>query len=181
MLLPPVEWRTIPGFPSYEASNGGLVRSVNRSHERLHPTTGVATRFTRRGIILSQIYRHGYMVVNLSEGGKTKRMSVHQLVARAWHGNPCAGMVVNHINGNKLDNRPSNLEYVTNRENVLHAYKTALVDNAGEKNGRAKLSDEDVNQIRLMKGQKSGAAVGRMFGVTRTHIHRLWKNLSRAT
>lgn len=58
-------------------------------------------------------------------GSKVK--SVHRLVARAWHGVPKDGQIVNHINGIKADNRPENLEWCTYRENTRHAYAMGLM------------------------------------------------------
>ncbi len=51
---------------------------------------------------------------------------VHQVVARAWIPNPNNDPQVNHVDGVKINNHPSNLEWATNRENVLHAYKLGL-------------------------------------------------------
>jgi hypothetical protein len=51
---------------------------------------------------------------------------VHQVVARAWIPNPNDDPQVNHKDGVKINNHPSNLEWVTNRDNVIHAYRLGL-------------------------------------------------------
>src|SRR5699024_2616025 len=54
---------------------------------------------------------------------------------------------VNHIDGNKLNNHLTNLEWLTGRDNVLHAYNTGLITNIGEGSPNAKLSNADVLEI----------------------------------
>lgn len=65
-----------------------------------------------------------YMVVSVSENGKQKMFYVHRLVASAFIPNPEEKPQVNHIDGNPSNNNVKNLEWVTGRENVLHAYKS---------------------------------------------------------
>ena len=68
--------------------------------------------------ILKPVVRHdGYAVVNLYAGGKPKTFKVHRLVCEAFHENLDNKPQVNHINEIKTDNRASNLEWATAREN----------------------------------------------------------------
>jgi len=74
----------------------------------------------------------GYLRVNV--GGKTKRDRIHRLVAKAFIDNPNYKPFVNHIDGNKKNNKADNLEWVTPKENSLHASKTGLLShNTGRK------------------------------------------------
>lgn len=66
----------------------------------------------------------GYCLVDIYPIRKNKR--VHRLVAAAHLLNPMNKPQVNHKNGNKLDNRAVNLEWVTDKENKTHGYKTGL-------------------------------------------------------
>lgn len=66
----------------------------------------------------------GYQVVSLVKNGIPKTKTVHRLVAEAFYGT--SNKEVNHKNGNKSDNRLSNLEFVTKSENVRHALTTGL-------------------------------------------------------
>ena len=69
----------------------------------------------------------GYPVVNASRPPQC----VHRLVAETWIPNPYHYRDVNHINGDKTDNRVENLEWVTHSENIRHAFRTGLKKPSG--------------------------------------------------
>ena len=99
------EWRAVPGFPDYEVSNMGNVRSFIRGAE---------------GHILSPScnrQRYGYLHVNLSRSGKQYTRRIHRLVAEAFIPNPYKKPEVNHIDCNPANNNVENLEWVTPKEN----------------------------------------------------------------
>lgn len=168
------EWRPVIGFPLYEASSHGRVRSVDRL--RTHWAGG---QRKINGRILKPIPNRGYLVVKL--GGPNMARGIHQVVALAFIGIPPDGHVVNHKDGIKTNNVPENLEYITDPENVKHAYRTGLLSNTGAKNGNARLSDEQVKEIRLhsREGWKN-SELARRFNVSRTHIRRLISGAMRA-
>lgn len=107
-------WKTIPGYEElYEASNLGRIRSLPRA--------------TTNGRVL-KLYcnsKNGYMYVSLSKDNVQKSRRVHRLVMAAFNGLN-DGLQVNHLNGNKADNRIDNLEYCTQSENMKHAYIAGL-------------------------------------------------------
>lgn len=171
-------WRAVPDATHYEASNMGRVRSVE--HERRFVTGIGQCRRTFPSRILTPFLKRGYYHVSLARGHGRRQRPVHQLVAAAFIGLRQEGMATNHINGIKTDNRPENLEYITNSENVHHAYRTGLLDNSGERSPASKLTTDAVREIR-----ESGTAtrtLSEKFGISTTHIHRVrsrkvWKHI----
>lgn len=115
-------WKEVLGYEGlYEVSNLGRVRSVDR-----YVNSGGVMNKNRLSLKKGRLLncsptKRGYTRVSLSKGSKTQQIMIHRLVAIAFL-NPIEGKLnVNHINGIKEDNRVSNLEFVNQRENVLHA------------------------------------------------------------
>lgn len=114
------EWRAIPGFPEYEASNVGNIRSWKPRS----PTA--ATPEAPR--ILSQYHNAkvgGYHYVTLRRDGKNVLRRVHVLVAATFIG-PCpTGTEVMHLDHNPCVNAVGNLRYGTHAENMSFTTKEA--------------------------------------------------------
>jgi hypothetical protein len=174
-------WRAIPGYENWQASNLGRIRSLDRVVHRKN-RWGVEVAFQWKGRVLTPVLHHkGYHVVKLGQGKKL--WGWHQLIALAWIGPRPDGAVVNHIDGCKLNNRPENLEYITNSENVHHAYRTGLLSNKGMSNGNRKLTEEMVRKIlaypRTVKAADVAAAVGcKTHNVVNIRAGRSWQHLS---
>ncbi len=110
--------------------------------------------------------KDGYLTIVLCKDGRMMYRGVHQLVMNAFIGMPPDGMQVNHKDGNKSNNHLGNLEYVTRSENHLHRCRI-LGHGRGESNGRSKLTESKVREIRkLYADGVSCAAIGRLYGVT---------------
>jgi hypothetical protein len=107
------KWRPIEGFPSYEVSNFGHVKSFKRGKAK---------------ILKPRATKTGYLRVLLCNNGKEYDKYIHRLVLEAFVGKPSGKMEANHKNGKKTDNRLENLEWVTPLENLNHAYEIGLRD-----------------------------------------------------
>lgn len=112
-------WKEVSGYDSYEVSSLGRVRSldseivVSRGHQ-------IYKRTCRGRMLKLDKDKHGYLRATFSKNGKMKHFLVHRLVANAFleahQGKEC----INHKDGNKENNIPSNLEWVTPSENNGH-------------------------------------------------------------
>lgn len=133
------QWKDIDGYEGiYKISNFGNVLSVKNNKLRaIH------------------LDKDGYCRVMLCKNGRKKSSIVHRLVANAFIPNLENKPQVNHKNGIKTDNRLENLEWVTNSENMKHAFLTGLKKYTNEcreahKKFR-KLTDEQVEKIRYFR------------------------------
>ena len=115
-------WRKILGYEdSYEVSNYGRVKSLSREIE-VHRDGETHVRYFREKL-MSLSTRTRYPNVNLSRDGRPENFLIHRLVAQAFIPNPENKPYVNHIDGNTHNNHVSNLEWVTQSENINHAIK----------------------------------------------------------
>lgn len=156
------EWRPVVGYEGwYSVSNTGMVR-----RERKEKAT------TAGRIRTSRINKRGYLYLCIFMPGKNKTVKVHHLVADAWIGPRPLGMVVNHRNGIKTDNRVENLEYVTQKENIRHAIHTLGRHRSGESNSQSKLTEFDVISIRneYATGRFKQVELGEKYGVCQVVI-----------
>ncbi len=112
-------WKDILGYEEkYQVSNYGNIKALSRKVN----TKGCSVRIIKERIL--KIYKgYRYQVVYL---GRRNSKSVHKLVALAFVPNPHNKPQINHIDGNKQNNNADNLEWCTQSENQLHAYKIGL-------------------------------------------------------
>jgi hypothetical protein len=125
----------------------------------------------------------GYLLVRAMISGKRVVGLAHRLVWQNLHGDIPDGKTVNHQNGIKDDNRPENIELRTTAENMEHAHRSGLIDQRGEKNPAAKLSDREVVQIRLAydQGSYTMEQLSERFGVRVQQISRIVRGQRRAS
>ena len=114
------EWRPIEGFPLCYVSNFGRIISKRRYRDGML----VKQQFTKNGYCSAQLY---------DDKNVCRRVLVHRMVAFSFVDNPDSDVnkEVNHIDGNKQNNTPDNLEWCDRKKNMRHAVKTGLMKNVG--------------------------------------------------
>ena len=184
------EWRPVEGFPDYEVSSLGVVRSWklrgNIHGRRADYPRIMKTAFCGPG----RDYERVILTVNGIQTGR----KIHHLVLEAFVGpRPSLKHGCNHKNSKRWDNRADNLEWMTQKENMQHAWKYGFMtapygeysprECKGEANGNAKLTERDVLRIReLFNDGHSQVKIADFYGVTNVLIskvirRKLWSHV----
>lgn len=117
------EWRGVVGYEGmYEVSNLGRIRSLNRVVSR----SDGERRNIKGKILKTRIDKHGYERIDLKINGKSKLWLVHRIVAMAFIEKKKGCNYIDHIDGNRSNNLPSNLRWCTISEN--NTYPIAIAN-----------------------------------------------------
>lgn len=139
----------IPNFDNYAVSNEGILKNVKNGK-----------------ILKLQLNQNGYPTYTLCQNGVKKAFAIHRLVALFFIPNPENKEQVNHINGIKTDNRVSNLEWCTAKENDTHARMLGL-----------KSENKPVESIHLLTNTStifySIGEASALLGINRGTIHKV--------
>ena len=138
-------------------------------------------------VLRQTIDSRGYPRVDLCSDGERTPFRVHTLVASAFLGPRPDRMEVRHLDGDKLNNDLKNLAYGTRQENEADKVRHGT-SNRGERCGTAKLTAEDVMEIRekYATGNYFQYELGRQYNVSKAHMHRIvnrkvWTHLPKTT
>ena len=116
-------WKDVRGYEGfYQVSNKGRVKSSARVI-----TWKDGERKVSEKIMKNQIDKDGYLVVSLNKNKKRNSFKVHRLVATEFLENKENLPVVNHINEDKKDNVPSNLEWCTRKYNSQYSLNRSII------------------------------------------------------
>lgn len=151
-----ITWKRIPDYLDYEASNQGTIRN-----------------YSTKKILNIHTTSMGYRTVNVknSSTGKWKNQRIYRLVGYAFLGPKPDGMGIRHLNGNSLDDNLTNLEYGTQEVNMQDKMEHGT-SMRGEKHPNCKLNCKDLRKLFKLResGKFSQRALGKIFGVTQSHI-----------
>lgn len=154
------EWKDIQGYEgSYLISNLGRVISLYK-----YRNNGRSGYFQNTMVLKQTKTTTGYWKVELTKDGERKSIKVHRLVAKHFVPNPYKYEVVNHKDGNPLNNHFKNLEWCRQIDNVNHAIENSLKD----------VFDIDEKSLRYLylEQNKTPVEIGSMFGLSRVPIDR---------
>lgn len=164
-------WRPAPGFEGiYDVSSQGRVRCwvAAGGHRRRTPRIKTPQANTRSD----------YFYVVLGSRHRYKAWTVHRLVLSAFVGPQPPSVDACHLNGDKADNRLTNLVWASRQENERHKRRHGRVA-MGERNGQSKLTAADVSGIRTMlrKGHTQ-QSIAAKYGVTQGNVSAIKRGLS---
>lgn len=173
-----------PSYPGYSASRDGRIFSHLRVRGRGNLRGSfVCVDLAHRRELTPIRTRGGYLAVaSKNVQGKSCQAKIHIMVTDAFYGPRPPDLETRHLNGNRQDNRLTNLQYGTKVENMadrlLHG-----TDSRGEKNARAVLTESDVRTIRERASRGDNvAAISRDYRCTRMAIRlaitrRTWRHV----
>jgi len=161
------EFLPIPGYEDrFEINRHGVVRSIRRPVNS--PVAGGSRMIG--GKVLKPAIVKGYPAIQPNVKGTRKTLYLHRAMAELFVPNPDGKPFVNHIDGDKTNMSPDNLEWCTHKENMRHAFSTGLAPNPktgpGEASPSAKLNNEKVRLIKYrLKLGESHASIAADFDV----------------
>jgi len=174
-------WKPVAGYPYYEVSNLGRVRTLSRWIEYTRSNTGdkVHRRVIKGQIIKPVPDKDGYVFVGMVGYGRRKNCIkyVHRMVARAFIGKPPPGKkLVMHLDDIPANNWVTNLQWGSHMDNVRDRDSKSR-QARGSRNGFAKLTEAEVIQMVTYSliPAMSDVEVGKIFGVTDANV-RLIRN-----
>ena len=165
-------WKPVIDYEGfYEVSSLGRVKSLEKVLTVSSDRTGGHKKSQSACVMKPFLNKKGYLTVVLSRLGVKKTKPVHRLVLEAFLGKDTRQ--VNHIDGVKTNNKVSNLEWATAKENSLHATRV-LGKKRGKDAPKAKLTETDVRLIvMLLNAGYSQREVAKVFNVTNGAIYRI--------
>lgn len=166
------QWKPIKEYNQYEISNFGRIKSLDKICAHYPKGTRLV-----KGKIIKQSVCIGYLKITLYKNKKPTSFRVHRLVAQHFIPNPENKPEVNHLKGDKKDNRFWMLEWNTRAENGQHSYDNGLqVSKKGSEVNGAKLTEEQVLEIRKIGKSMTLKELGSIYNVSISCISSILNN-----
>lgn len=125
-------------------------------------------------VLSPYLARHGYLEVAVMVDGKRTKYRVHRLVARAFVSGHFEGASVDHLDGEKTNNRAANLEWVTLSENTRRQWESGLVDLRGDRAPGAKLTNLQAHAVAVLYDNNfPPSQVAEWFGVSPAAVYKI--------
>ena len=147
-------WRPLEEYKGIEVSSVGRIRKAanKRRKER------ILTEFPKD--------RDGYCRCSVQRlDGTWTSQPVHRLVAKAFISNPLKKQAVNHIDGNRTNNKVENLEWVTPKENVIHSFKFGYRKECKDVPKKTLLTDFQISQIDKLRELYTVNQIAKLFNI----------------
>ena len=174
----------IKGYEGYyQISNHGRIKSLKRIVKHASGDVELKEKFKK-----PTVNSNGYYKTNLYKNGKETTVYIHRLIASAFIPNLDNKPQINHIDGVKTNNDLSNLEWVTQSENGLHAYNIGLRNVVSHSSSdprfktNVKLTKKQVLEIRKLKNNISTRKIAKMFNTSHVTVSmirtgRIWSDV----
>lgn len=176
-------WKPVVGYEGlYEVSSEGRVKSLAR---QVKASRGNGMRGVPEKLLNHVVGTHGYVDVGLWKGNKVKQKRVHILVAEAFIENTFDKPYVNHVNEDKADNRVSNLEWVTAKENTNHGtcIERSRYTNSTSVKGTHEDSGKEVIFMSAMEAERNGFKSRLIYdccnGKRNIHLKYRWEKITK--
>ena len=162
-----------------EVSNLGSVRTIDRMSQVYGRKKNgkVQGEFTQRRpakMISPCVTKSGYLECAFMVQGKRKKLTVHRLVGKAFVSGYFEGASIDHLDGNKKNNRADNLEWVTLSENTKRQWASGLVDLRGELAPGAKLTNAQAHAVKVLADNGFMVSeIAEWFGISTSLIYKI--------
>lgn len=179
-------WKSVDGYEGlYEVSNLGKVRSLDRViADMSEKWDKERTRFFKGKVLSARAHTNGYLRYQLFDRNRNGTdFYAHRLVAKSFIDNHDNRPEINHIDGNKKNNIKENLEWISRKGNINHAFKTGLNHGTPKTTREVKLRIEDISIIKKRYSDCGNMSqVAREYRVSMQTIMRVvkgltWKNI----
>lgn len=162
MVILDLHERWIPGYEGkYSAKTSGEIITYHTHFKTPRPLKTI-------------VNNKGYIQVSLVGDRRTRTYRIHRLLAMTFLTFD-KNLDVNHIDGNKLNNNLNNLEMVSRKENIRHAFKLGLRCEKGENHNRTHLKNSDIREIRDLWYHRlfTQVKLGELYGIGDTTISKI--------